>query len=112
MAAATAVSARSFGRKQFQALFSGVVAATATLNPGSLTTGTGESDTVALSEVQLGDIVLVSFKEDMQGLQSVGYVSAAGVVTIRIDNNTGGTIDLASITINVLVLRPDPNLFF
>jgi hypothetical protein len=53
----------------------------------------------------LGDFVLVSAPYDLQGITCNGYVSAANAVKIRIQNETGGTIDLASGTWKAKVLK-------
>lgn len=112
MAAATAVSARRPARRQFQALFDVVIPVVATLNAGSLADAAGETDTVAVTGARLGDFVLVSFGVDLAGITVTAYVSASDVVTIRVQNESGDTLDLASTTIKVLVLRPSANLFF
>jgi len=53
----------------------------------------------------LGDFVLVSLGVDLAGITVTGYVSAANVVSVRIQNESGGTLDLASTTVAVRVLK-------
>ena len=56
--------------------------------------------------VKLGDIVLnVSMGVDVSGISVTPYVSAADVVSIRFQNESGGTLDLASTTVRCVVVR-------
>ena len=96
MAAATSVTSRR-GNDQFRGMFSDTWVVTATLDAGSLVDAAGESDTVAVPGVALGDMVLgISFAVSEAGMSVTGYVSAADVVTIRVQNESGSTVDLAS----------------
>ena len=105
MAAATAVTARR-GTDQFRGLFSDTWSVVATLNASSLADGVGETNTIAVPGVALGDIVLnVSMGVDVSGISVTPYVSAAGVVSIRFQNESGGTLDLASTTVRCVVVR-------
>ena len=105
MAAATAVVVER-GNKQFQGMFSEMWKVSATLDAGSLADGAGESDTVTVPGVALGDMVLgVSFGVSAAGVTVTGYVSAADTVTLRLQNESAGTVDLASTTIKLVVAR-------
>jgi len=105
MAAATSVVSRR-GNDQFRGMFSDTWVVTATLDAGSLADAAGESDTVAVPGVALGDMVLgISFAVSEAGMSVTGYVSAADVVTIRVQNESGSTVDLASTKIRVVVGR-------
>ena len=105
MAAATSVTSRR-GNDQFRGMFSDTWVVTATLDAGSLADAAGETDTVAVPGVALGDMVLgCSFAVDETGLTVTGYVSAAGVVSLRVQNESGSTVDLASTKIRVVVGR-------
>jgi hypothetical protein len=42
---------------------------------------------------------------DVSGISITPYVSAAGVVSIRFQNESGGALDLASTTIKCVVVR-------
>jgi hypothetical protein len=53
----------------------------------------------------LGDIATVSFSLDLQGISVTAYVSAANTVSVRFQNETGGTLDLASGTLKAWVLK-------
>ena len=77
-----------------------------TWNPASLADGAGEtSASIAVSGAVLGDFVVVSAPYDLQGITCNGYVDVAGSVKIRIQNETGGVIDLASGTWKVKVFK-------
>ena len=105
MAAATAVVSRR-GTDQFRGLFSDTFSVVATLNASSLADGAGENNTIAVPGVKLGDIVLnVSMGVDVSGISITPYVSAADVVSIRFQNESGGTLDLASTTVRCVVVR-------
>ena len=83
-----------------------VLSGSDTWNPGSLIDGAGEtSGDITVSGAVLGDFVLVSAPYDLQGITCNGYVSAADTVKIRLQNETGGTIDLASGTWKAIVLQ-------
>lgn len=78
----------------------------ATVNPASLTTGTGTSNDVTVTGAVLGDLVeAISFSLDLQGIVLTGYVRAADTVSVRFQNGTGSTIDLGSGTVRVRVRR-------
>ena len=78
----------------------------ATYNPPSLTTGTGTSTTLTVTGAALGDFVTPSFGLDLQGIQMWAQVTAANTVTVFLRNETGSTIDLASSTLRVRVVKP------
>jgi hypothetical protein len=105
MAAATAITSRR-GNDQFRGLFSDTWSVSATLNASSLLDAGGETNTIAVPGVKLGDIVLnVSMGVDVSGISVTPYVSAADVVSIRFQNESGGTLDLASTTVRCVVVR-------
>jgi hypothetical protein len=105
MANATSVTVRA-GDDQFRGLYSNTWLVSATLNADSLSDGAGDTDTVAVPGVALGDMVLsASLAVDVAGLIVTGYVSAANTVSIRFQNETGGTVDLASATLRLVVVR-------
>jgi len=105
MAAATAVSVRQ-GNDQFRGLFTDTWSVSCTLNVGSLVDGAGETETIAVPGVTLGDAVICfSFGVDKAGVVCHAYISAADVVTLRVQNESGSTIDLAPTTVKVVVGR-------
>jgi hypothetical protein len=75
-------------------------------NPASLGDGTGEtSSAITVTGAAFGDSVDVGIPYDVQGMNVTGYVSAADTVKIRIQNETGGTIDLGAGTWTVHVRK-------
>lgn len=77
----------------------------ATFNPSNLVDGAGETTTVAVTGALLGDLAFASFSLDLQGITVTPYVSASDVVSVRFQNETGGTINLASGTLRAATLR-------
>lgn len=76
-----------------------------TWDPGSLADGAGETSTgITVTGAALGDYVLVSAPYDLQGLTATAYVSATNTVKIRLQNESAGTVDLASGSWKVRVL--------
>ena len=105
MAAATAVTSRR-GNDSFRGLFSDTWSVSATLNASSLVDGAGETNTISVPGVALGDIVMnISMGVDVSGLSITPYVSAANTVSIRFQNESGGTLDLASTPVRCVVVR-------
>jgi hypothetical protein len=105
MASATAVVTRR-GNDQFRGLFSDTWAVKATLDAGSLDDGVGETDDVTVPGVALGDMVIgASLGVDIVGLTVTGYVSAANTVKFRIQNESGSTVNLASSTLRIVIVR-------
>jgi hypothetical protein len=105
MANATAVVSRR-GNDQFRGMFSDTWVVTATLDSGNLIDAAGANDNVTVPGVALGDIVLgFSFGVDLAGMTVTAYINAADTVTIRVQNESGGTINLASTTIRLVIAR-------
>jgi len=105
MAAATSVVTER-GTRQFQGMFSEMWKVSCTLDTDSLIDGAGVGDTVTVPGVALGDMVLgVSHSIDTAGIVVHGYVSAANTVTLRFQNESGGTVNLGSATVRVVVGR-------
>lgn len=78
---------------------------TAVYDAPSLAAGLGTTTTVACAGAALGDFATCSFGVDLQGMTASAYVSAANVVSVRIQNGTTGTIDLASTNLRVRVSK-------
>lgn len=79
---------------------------TITFDPPSLATVTGAlSSGITITGAALGDRVNLFPPYDMQGVIAYGSVSAADTIKISLFNPTGGTIDLASGTWRVQVVR-------
>ncbi len=83
----------------------GMLCGAATYNLASLVDAAGATEaTITVTGAALGDYVLVSLPIDLQGITVTGYVSATSVVSVRFQNETGATIDLASTTVRVRVI--------
>lgn len=82
----------------------GVLTGSAVYDTASLNDAAGATTTVTVTGAALGDFVMVSLGVDLQGISVTGYVSAADTVAVRIQNESGGTLDLASTTIRVRVI--------
>ena len=105
MAAATAVVSRR-GNDQFRGLFTDTWDVSCTLNSASVATVSTATDTVTVSGVALGDMVLgMSIGVDEAGLVRRAYVSAANTVTIVTYNPTASSVDLASTTLQLIIGR-------
>lgn len=79
---------------------------TATFNPSNLADGAGETTTVTVTGASLGDVALASFSLDTQGITVTAWVSAANTVSVRLQNETGGALDLASGTLSAWTFTP------
>ena len=67
-----------------------------TYNPASLVDGAGETTDFTAIGARVSDFVLISAPYNLQGITATGYVSGSGTATIRLQNESGGTINLAS----------------
>jgi hypothetical protein len=93
MANATSVTVRA-GNDQFRGLYTNTFLVRATLDADTLADGAGDTDTVAVPGVALGDMVL-----------SASLAVDANVVSIRFQNETGAEVNLASATLRLVVVR-------
>lgn len=76
----------------------------ATVDPGNLVAGAGANSTVTVTGAAMGDVVVgVSFSSIQAGIMLTASVTAADTVTVRIRNDSGGAIDLASGTLRAYV---------
>ena len=92
--------------RQFRGLFGEVIPFKATVDFASAAAGTGSAIDVAVPGAALGDFVLLAPTVDVEDAQLDGFVTAANVVTVNLQANTlSGTTDLASQTINGVVLK-------
>lgn len=79
------------------------ITGSATYDPPSLADGVGVTTTVTCTGVVLGGFARASFSLDLQGITVSAYVSAADTVSVRFQNESGGTLDLSSGTLRVRV---------
>ena len=77
----------------------------ATVDVASLLDAAGATSSgITVTGAALGDFVLFSHGVRLQGISATAYVQAADTVEVRFQNESGGTLDLASTTTRVLVL--------
>lgn len=89
-----------------QSLMTNLFVVTATIDPASLATVTGAvTSAITVTGAALGDRVELFPPADMQGVMAFGFVSAANAVKVSFFNPTGSTIDLASGTWTIHVIR-------
>jgi hypothetical protein len=72
---------------------------------GSLVDGAGASEDVSVEGAALGDFCIASMSVDVVDIVVTCNVTAAGVATVRLQNETTGTVDLASGTLRVIVFK-------
>lgn len=103
---ATGVLAGGFQRMGSQPVPRGQLGGSAPYDPPSLVDGAGVTTTVVITGAALGDAVTaVSFLNDLQGITLTAWVSAANTVSVRFQNETGGTLDLTSGTLRIRVMK-------
>ena len=93
------------GRIVFNRWASSAITGSVTYNPNSLADGAGETTTLTVTGAALGDQVVASFSNDLQGIILSAWVSSANTVSVRFQNETGSSIDLANGTIRVRVIK-------
>lgn len=82
----------------------GILTGSTTWDPGSLVDAAGESKDVTVTGAVLGDFAIASLGVDTVDLTLTATVTAADTVTVRLQNESGSTADLASTTVRVVVL--------
>jgi hypothetical protein len=81
-----------------------LLAGSGTWNPGNLVDGAGEtSPSFTVTGAALGDFARAAAPYDLQGVTCNAYVDAANSVKVRLQNETGGAVDLASGTWKIRV---------
>ena len=83
----------------------GWLSASTTWDPPSIANGASTATTLTVGGAALGDAVVASFSNALGGLVLGAQVSAANAVEVRLINNSGGAVDLASGTLRVQVLK-------
>lgn len=85
-------------------VLAGILRGSATYDAASLADGAGTTTTVTVTGALVGDFAIASFGVDVAGITVTAYVSAADTVSVRVQNESGGTLDLASTTLRAIVL--------
>lgn len=81
------------------------IEASFTFDPPSLASGAGSETTLTVFGAALGDFVLASFSQPLSGVTISAWVSAVDTVSVRFQNNTGATVDLASGTLAIRLIK-------
>jgi len=82
-----------------------VLTGTVTYDPINLVDGAGETKAVTVTGAALGDHALWSFTVDVEEITVSAAVSAADTVEVRFQNETGGTLNIASGTLRASVIK-------
>lgn len=94
-------------QRQFRDTFIEVNRVQAVIDFASATAGSvSTSGAITVTGAKAGDIVLVGAQTAIATGYFAGVVSAADTVVAFYHNNAAGTVDLASATFNIVVLRP------
>ena len=102
--AASSVTVKQ-GREQLSGVFSNIWTAKGTIDFASVADGDEAVDTIAVPGVALGDVVLgVSASVDVADLNLTAAVTGANEVTVQVNNNTGGGIDLSATAVYKVVV--------
>jgi len=98
---------KEFFRSIFYALFGWrrSFTATANINFPNIAAGGQQTSTVTVTGARQGDAVVVSAKNQVNGLAVFGYVSASDTVTVVRFNYSAGPIDPAADDFRVVVLQ-------
>ena len=85
-------------------VLAGILTGSTTWDVGSLVDAAGESKDVTVTGAVLGDFAIASLGVDTVDMLVTATVTAADTVTVRVQNESGSTVDLASTTVRVVVL--------
>jgi hypothetical protein len=83
----------------------GVLAASVTHDFASLVDAAGESRDVTVAGAALGDFAIASLSVDGQSMLLTAAVETDDTVRVRLQNETGGTINLAEAKLRVAVYK-------
>jgi len=103
--ASTPVSGTATSSASIASENTGWLTASATWDPADIANGSSEATTFTVTGAAVGDAVLASFSNALGGLALTAQVSAANTVEVRLLNNSGGSVDLASGTVRVRVIK-------
>lgn len=75
-------------------------------DPGNLVDGAGETSLAqTVDGLVFGDMLMVSASSSLQGILAQGFVVASNTAQIRVQNETGSTIDLSNDTWRIRVVK-------
>jgi hypothetical protein len=81
----------------------------ATYDAASLADGVGETTTVTVPGAALGDACVASLGVSSAGITITCNVTSASTASVRVQNESTGTLDLASTTLRIFLLRKGAN---
>lgn len=84
-----------------------ILTGSAIYDASSLGDGAGESTTVTVVGAALGDYAVASLGVSTAGISVTANVTAADTVTVRVQNESGGTVDMASTTLSTMIIKRD-----
>lgn len=90
---------------EYSGLTESLLEGSATYDPPSLIDAAGATTTITVTGAALGDFAEASFSRDLQGITATAWVSATDTVSVRFQNETGGTLDLLSGTLRARVRK-------
>jgi len=67
--------------------------------------GAGDTTQIAITGAALGDYVMIGCEADLQDQVLTAYVQSAGKVDVRLQNESGGAIDLTEIAFYIKILK-------
>ena len=82
-----------------------VLTGSTTYDPPNLADGAGATTTVTVTGAAAGDFAQASFGGDTAGITITAWVSAANTVSVRFQNESGGTLDISSSTLRARVIK-------
>ena len=82
-----------------------VLYAGTTMDVGSLADGVGTTISIPVTGAQYGDFTLASAPGSVGNVVISSYVGTTNIVDIRVQNESGSTVDLASGTWRVIVIK-------
>jgi hypothetical protein len=93
------------GRTQWQHLVHNVIEYEAVWDPDSVNSNSAFHEDVTVPGATLGDIVWLSFDQDVEDVDLVSHVTAADTVTIGVHNPTAGAVNLGSGNLHIIVIQ-------
>lgn len=94
--------------QSLQASLGSTYFASTTLDLAALSDGAGTTTTLTVTGATLGDYAQASLSLDISGMTVNAYVSAADTVSVRVQNESGATVDVSSATLRARVSPKAP----
>lgn len=109
----TVVSVQKRNNYQFRSLYSDLFAVKiTTMDIADLADGAGANEDVTITGIALGDHVIgFGLGVSAAGITVTANVIATNTLRFRFQNESGGSVNLASQTVTVLIGRPDAETF-